>query len=103
MKELFLPLYVHGVNDVRQTEIHTAEPLVPETSSFETELAIKKQQSHESPDIYQIRAELIKAGVKQFTTRSIILLFIFGIWRNCLSSGAIRTLYLSKRRAINRL
>jgi hypothetical protein len=26
-------LNVHGVNDVRQTEIHTAEPLVPEPSS----------------------------------------------------------------------
>jgi hypothetical protein len=26
----FQLLNVHGVNDVRQTEIHTAEPLVPE-------------------------------------------------------------------------
>ena len=25
-------LKVHGVNDVRQTEIHTSEPLVPEPS-----------------------------------------------------------------------
>jgi len=30
---------VHGVNDVRQTDIHTAEPLVPEPSTFEVELA----------------------------------------------------------------
>jgi len=29
-------LNVHGVNDVRQTEIHTEEPLVPEPSAFET-------------------------------------------------------------------
>jgi hypothetical protein len=28
-------LNVHGVNDVRQTEIHTAEPLVPEPSAFD--------------------------------------------------------------------
>ena len=28
-------LNAHGVNDVRQTEIHTAEPLVPEPSAFE--------------------------------------------------------------------
>ena len=34
------PLNVHGVNDVRQTEIHTAEPLVPEPSASEFELAI---------------------------------------------------------------
>jgi hypothetical protein len=28
-------LNVHGINDVRQTEMHTAEPLVPQPSSFE--------------------------------------------------------------------
>jgi len=33
-------LNVHGVNEVRQTEIHTAEPLVPEPSVSEVELAI---------------------------------------------------------------
>jgi len=33
-------LNVHGVNNVRQTEIHTAEPLVPEPSAFEVELAV---------------------------------------------------------------
>ena len=34
-------LNIQGVNDVRQTEIHTAEPLVPEPSAFESELAIE--------------------------------------------------------------
>jgi hypothetical protein len=34
-------LNVHGVNDVRQTEIHTAEPLVPQLSSSEVEIPIK--------------------------------------------------------------
>jgi len=39
--KFFSPLLnVHGVNDVRQTEIHTAEPLVPEPSTYEFELAI---------------------------------------------------------------
>ena len=28
-------LNVHGVNDVRQTEIHTPEPLVVESSAFQ--------------------------------------------------------------------
>jgi hypothetical protein len=32
----------HGVDDVRQTEIHTAESLVPEPSAFEDEMAIEK-------------------------------------------------------------
>ncbi len=28
-------LNVHGVNDIKHTDIHTAEPLVPEPSAFE--------------------------------------------------------------------
>ena len=38
-------LNIHGDNDVRQREIHTTEPLVPETSPFEVELAVKKVMS----------------------------------------------------------
>jgi hypothetical protein len=55
-------LNVHGVNDVKQTEIHTAEPLVPESSDSEVEMAIEKLKRHKSPDIDQIAAELIKSG-----------------------------------------
>jgi hypothetical protein len=39
-------LNVPGVNDVTQTETHTAEPLVPEPSASEVELAIGKLKSH---------------------------------------------------------
>jgi hypothetical protein len=35
-------LNVHGVDDVRQINIHTAEPLVPEPSLVEVEIAIGK-------------------------------------------------------------
>jgi hypothetical protein len=35
-------LNVHGVHDVRQLDIHTAEPLVPEPSLVEVEIAIGK-------------------------------------------------------------
>jgi len=35
-------LNVHEDNDVRQAKIHTVEPLVPEPSAFEVELAIGK-------------------------------------------------------------
>jgi len=55
-------LYVHGVKDVGQAEIHTAEPLVPEPRASEVELAIDKLKSHKSPGMDQIPAELIKAG-----------------------------------------
>jgi hypothetical protein len=51
-------LNVHWVNDARQTEIHTAEPLVPETSASEFELAIEKLISYRSPGINQIPADL---------------------------------------------
>jgi hypothetical protein len=35
-------LNVHGVSDVRQTRIHTVDPLVPEPRYFEVEIAIEK-------------------------------------------------------------
>jgi hypothetical protein len=54
-------LNVHGVEDDGQVKIHTAEPLVPEPSAFEFELAIEKLKSHKSPGVDQIAAELIKA------------------------------------------
>jgi hypothetical protein len=55
-------LNVHGDSDVEQTEIHTAEPLVPQPSAFEVEMAIEKLKRYKSPGIDQIPAELIKAG-----------------------------------------
>ena len=53
---------MHRVNDVRQTDIHTAEPLMPEPSAFEIETAIEKLKIHKSPCIDQIPAELVIAG-----------------------------------------
>jgi hypothetical protein len=41
-KKPFSQLFnIYGANDVRQTEIHTAEPLVTEPSAFDFELAIE--------------------------------------------------------------
>jgi len=82
---------VQGVKDVRQAETHTTEPLVPEPSAAEFELAIDKLKSHKSPRIDQIPAELIKAGVEKFAWRFINLLFLFGRRRNCLKSGRNRS------------
>jgi hypothetical protein len=39
-------LKVHGVSDVRQAEIHSAEPLVPQSSTLEVELATEKLKNH---------------------------------------------------------
>ena len=90
---------MHGVSDVRQMEIHTAEPPVPEPSAFEVELASEKVKSHKSPGIDQIPAELIKTGGRTICSE-INLLFLFAIRRNCLSCGRSPLLYLSIGRAI---
>jgi hypothetical protein len=37
---------VHGVSEVRQREIHTAELLLPEPSAFEFEMTIEKIKGH---------------------------------------------------------
>jgi len=50
-------LSVHRVNDIRQTEIHAAEPLVPDPSASEVELATENLKIHKSPGIVQIPAE----------------------------------------------
>jgi len=75
----FQIMNVHGVREVRQAEIHTAEPLVPEPSALEVELAIKKLKSHKSPGIDQIPAELIKAGVGKFAVRLVNFSLLLGI------------------------
>ena len=78
-------LNVHGVNDVRQTEIQTAVPLVPEPSALELEMATDKLKGHRSTGTDQIPAELNKAG---------------GMTLNCLSSGRSRPMYLFIKRVI---
>ena len=83
-------LNVHGVNDVRQAEIHTVEPLVAEPSAFDVELAIEKLKSHKSPGIDQIPAELIKAGGRKIRC-AIHKLILFGIRRNCRKNGRSRS------------
>jgi hypothetical protein len=50
------------VGGVRQTEMHTAEPSVPQPSASEVEVAIGKLKRYKSPGVDQIPAELIQAG-----------------------------------------
>ena len=53
---------VHGVNDVRQRKIHSAEPLVPESSAFEVEMAIVKPKNTKHLVLTITQKKLIKAG-----------------------------------------
>jgi hypothetical protein len=55
-------LNVHNVGDVRQIEIHTAEPLVPDPYQLEDEISIAKLKKYKSPGSDQIPVELYQAG-----------------------------------------
>jgi hypothetical protein len=57
-------LNVHNVSDVRQIEVHTAEPLVPGPIHLEVEIAIAKLKKYKSPGSGQILTEPIQAGGK---------------------------------------
>jgi hypothetical protein len=50
------------MSGVRQTEMHTAEPPVPQPGASEVEAAIGKLKRYKSPGVDQIPAELIRAG-----------------------------------------
>ena len=73
-------LNVHGVNDVRQTEIYTAETLVPEPSAFEFVMATVMLKRHKSPGTEQIPAKLIKAAGRTIHSEIHKLTCIISIW-----------------------
>jgi hypothetical protein len=47
-------------NDVRQTDIHTVEPLVTDAYSFEAEIAVEKLKIYKSSGRDQFSSELIR-------------------------------------------
>jgi hypothetical protein len=52
---------VHNVSEVRQIEVHMAEPLVHRPSYLEVEIAIAELEKYKSPGSDEIPAELIQA------------------------------------------
>jgi hypothetical protein len=73
-------LNVHNISDLRQIEVHTAEPLVPGPSRLEVEIAIAKLKKYKSLGNDQIPAELIQAGGEILV--SAIHKLIHSIWNN---------------------
>jgi hypothetical protein len=57
-------LNVQGEGGIRKTEIHRAEPFVPEPSAAEVEVAIRKMKRYKAPGSDQIPAQLIQAGAE---------------------------------------
>jgi hypothetical protein len=73
-------LNAHEIDDVRQTELLTAAPLMPAPRSLKCEIAIEKLKRHKLPGIDQIPAELIQAGGN--TLRSEIYKLINSVWNS---------------------
>jgi len=73
-------LNVHGINDVRQTEIHSAEPIAPEPNASKVKMVIEKLKRHTSSGNDQTPAKLIKAGGR--TIHPEIHALIHSIWNN---------------------
>jgi hypothetical protein len=73
---------VHGVSDLTQTEIHTAEPLITQPSDFEFEVGIEQLKRHQSLGTDQIPAELIKAGGRTISTEIRTIINSISIRRN---------------------
>ncbi|PNF16701.1 hypothetical protein B7P43_G05421 [Cryptotermes secundus] len=71
-------LNVHSVSDVRQLEIHTAEPLVCNPNPFEVKIAIAKLKRYKLLCTDQIPEEMIQAGGEML--RSKIHKLITYIW-----------------------
>jgi hypothetical protein len=71
-------LDVHGVSNVRPTEIRKVGPQLPESSAIEVKMCIEKLKRHKSPGIDQIRTELNKAAGR--TIRSDIHKLIISVW-----------------------
>jgi hypothetical protein len=68
----------YWVSDIRQVEIHIAEPLVPEHNPFEVEIVIAKLEKYKLPGSDQILAELIQAGGEILWSE--VHIFINSIW-----------------------
>jgi hypothetical protein len=67
-------LNIQRIGGIRQTEIQTAEPFVPEPNISEIEVAIGKLKRYKSPGSDHIPAELIQAEGKHYILRSANLL-----------------------------
>jgi hypothetical protein len=100
-KEYFCQLFnLHGVGGVRQTEMHTAEPFLPQPSASEVEVAIWKLKKYKSPGVGQIPTELFQAGGETLPSKIHKLIKLIRKKKKCLTSGKSQLWYLFTKRVI---
>jgi hypothetical protein len=80
-------LNAHGVNDIRQTEIHTAEPLVPEPIASEDKMSTEKLNRYKLQGTDPITAAWIKAEGR--IIRSEICQLINSVWNKEIIASAL--------------
>jgi hypothetical protein len=91
-------LNVHWPGGVRQTEMHTAKPFVPEPGPSEFDIATGKMQRYKSPGADQIPTEMIQTGRE--TLHSELHKLCSATKKNCLASRKSELLYLLIKRVI---
>jgi hypothetical protein len=93
-------LNVYNVGYIRQTEVHTAEPLVRGPSRLENEISIAKLKKYKSPGSDEISAELIQGGGETLVSATNSLI-PFGIRKNCLIRRRSQVLHQFTERMTN--
>jgi hypothetical protein len=90
------------MSDFGQIIIHTAEPVVPETSPFEVEIFIETLKGINLQVLIKFLQNRFKQEIKHYSLAYIISLILFGIRKNCLSCGG-SLLYQFTRRASDKI
>jgi len=82
---------------------HTQQNHLCLSQVSEVQLATEELKVTNHQALIKSHQNWLRHGVEQFAIRSIILLFLFGIRRNCMRSGSSRSSYLSIGRAIKQI
>lgn len=82
-----------SVNDIRQIELHTAEPLLCQPSASEGEMACTMLKRYELPVLIKFRQNCSKQEAKYYIQRYINLLLLSGTKKNSQSRRTKILLY----------
>jgi hypothetical protein len=93
-------LNAHGFSYIKQTKVHTAEPLVPEPGSLDVDITIEKLKRINHQILNKFRQNCSNQEVIYHVLKSTDLLILFGIRKNCHSSGRNLLLFLYIKRGM---
>jgi len=91
---VFLSYCSTSGSDVWQTETRAAGPLLPEPSAAGADMVVQILKATNHRVLITFQQNWLKQAAAQFFLRSINLLVLFGMMKNCFSGGSSRSLYL---------